>query len=42
MYVGVGLMNGNEILVKLIDQVLMIVANYFFNKWYIFKSVEDE
>lgn len=38
MYVGISLLHGNEIVVKLIDQVLVIVANYFFSKWYIFKA----
>ncbi|GAB6093620.1 GtrA family protein [Furfurilactobacillus curtus] len=38
MYVGISLIHGNEIVVKLIDQVLVIVTNYFFSKWYIFKA----
>ncbi|MGV0168888.1 GtrA family protein [Furfurilactobacillus sp. WILCCON 0119] len=40
MYVGVTVMHGNEMLVKVIDNVLVIIINYFFSKWYIFKATK--
>ncbi|MGK4058675.1 GtrA family protein [Loigolactobacillus coryniformis] len=39
MYIGVSLINGNLILVKLIDNIVVVVVNYLFSKWYIFKKV---
>ncbi|MCF6160760.1 MAG: GtrA family protein [Furfurilactobacillus sp.] len=38
LFVGITLLHGNNILVKIIDQVIVIVSNYFFSKWYIFKT----
>ncbi|WP_461240931.1 GtrA family protein [Paucilactobacillus sp. N302-9] len=39
LYVGITLMHQNEMLVKLIDNILVIIVNYVFSKWYIFKTV---
>ncbi|WP_137597305.1 GtrA family protein [Paucilactobacillus kaifaensis] len=40
MYIGISLLNWNAILVKVIDNVIVIVVNYIFSKWYIFKTVK--
>lgn len=40
LYVGITLMHQNEMVVKLIDNILVIIVNYVFSKWYIFKSVK--
>lgn len=40
MYIGVSLLNGNLLLVKIIDNVVVVAANYLFSKWYIFKKVK--
>lgn len=46
MWIGVSLLQQNEMLTKLIDQVVVVLANYFFSKWFVFKknkasSVDD-
>lgn len=38
MYVGISLLDDNSILVKIIDNVIVIIVNYVFSKWYIFKK----
>lgn len=38
LFVGITLLHGNNFLVKIIDQVIVVVSNYFFSKWYIFKT----
>ncbi|KRL56455.1 hypothetical protein FD35_GL002091 [Furfurilactobacillus rossiae DSM 15814] len=40
LFVGITLFKGNDILVKLVDQCITNVANYFFSRWYIFKTVK--
>lgn len=40
MYVGISMLNWNSILVKVIDNVIVIIVNYVFSKWYIFKKVK--
>lgn len=40
MYIGVSLLKGNLIVVKIIDNVIVIIANYLFSKWYIFKTTD--
>lgn len=40
MFVGISLLHGNAMLVKVIDQIIVIVSNYFFSKWYIFKATD--
>ncbi|MDN7145510.1 GtrA family protein [Liquorilactobacillus mali] len=37
-WVGISLLGWNSLLVKIIDNVIVVVANYFFSKWYIFKK----
>lgn len=39
MYFGVSILHGNLLLMKIIDNVIVIAANYLFSKWYIFKKV---
>ncbi|GAB6093619.1 GtrA family protein [Furfurilactobacillus curtus] len=39
LFIGISLFKGNDVVVKLIDQGLTNIANYFFSRWYIFKSV---
>lgn len=38
MYVGVTLMRGNDKIIKLISQVVVIVSNYLFSKIFVFKK----
>ncbi|KRL56453.1 GtrA family protein [Furfurilactobacillus rossiae] len=38
MFVGITVLHGNAMLVKVIDQIIVVVSNYFFSKWYIFKT----
>ncbi|AMV60382.1 Teichoic acid glycosylation protein [Pediococcus damnosus] len=38
MWVGISLLGGNAILVKIIDNVLIVIINYVFSKLFIFKS----
>lgn len=40
LFLGISLLKGNDVLVKLIDQCLTNVANYFFSRWYIFKTIK--
>lgn len=38
MWIGVSLLAQNEMLTKLVDQVVVVLANYFFSKWFVFKK----
>ncbi|MFC6182338.1 GtrA family protein [Lactiplantibacillus daowaiensis] len=38
MFTGITLLHGNPLLVKLIDQVIVVVLNWFFSKLFIFKQ----
>ena len=38
IFIGIGLLHGNNMIVKLIGQVLVIVANYILSKIWIFKK----
>ncbi|KRL78994.1 GtrA family protein [Secundilactobacillus paracollinoides] len=38
LWVGISLLNGNTIVVKLIDQIVVVILNYFFSKWFIFRK----
>ncbi len=38
MYIGISMLGWNAILVKVIDNVIVIIVNYVFSKWYIFKK----
>ena len=38
MFVGVTLMNGNDKIIKIISQVVIIIANYLFSKLMVFKK----
>ncbi|AYM03288.1 GtrA family protein [Levilactobacillus yiduensis] len=38
MWIGVSLLQQNEMLTKLVDQVVVVLANYFFSKWFVFKK----
>lgn len=37
LFVGITLMNGNQLVVKIIDNVIVIILNYFWSKWAVFK-----
>lgn len=41
MYVGVSLLAQNANLTKLADQVIIVVLNYFFSKFLIFKATKE-
>lgn len=38
MWIGVSLLQQNAMLTKLVDQVVVVVANYFFSKWFVFNK----
>ena len=38
MFVGVSLMNGNDKILKLISQVIVVVSNYLFSKIFVFRK----
>ncbi|MFR0553418.1 GtrA family protein [Loigolactobacillus coryniformis subsp. coryniformis] len=38
MWLGISVLHANPVLTKIVDNVVIVVANYFFSKWYIFKS----
>lgn len=38
LWIGITLLSGNALLVKIIDQVVVVLLNYFFSKWFIFKK----
>ncbi|MBW4802623.1 GtrA family protein [Loigolactobacillus coryniformis] len=38
MWLGISVLHANPVLTKIVDNVVVVVANYFFSKWYIFKS----
>lgn len=38
MFIGVGLLAGNSLLVKLIDQIIIVLINWVFSKYFIFKN----
>lgn len=40
LFIGITLFKGNDVFVKLIDQCITNIANYFFSRWYIFKAVK--
>lgn len=41
MYVGISLLRQDTVLVKIIDNVIVVIANYLFSKWFIFKAPND-
>ena len=38
MYIGVSVIKGNHIIVKIISQVIVIVSNYIISKFFVFKG----
>lgn len=38
MFVGISLLAGNPLIVKIIDNAIVVILNYFFSKWIIFKK----
>lgn len=38
MWIGISLLHGNPLLTKIIDNVVVVIANYVFSKFYIFKK----
>ncbi|MFB9770413.1 GtrA family protein [Lactiplantibacillus modestisalitolerans] len=38
MIVGISVLHGNDLIVKIIDQVIIVVMNWFFSKLFIFKN----
>ncbi|HIW72511.1 MAG TPA: GtrA family protein [Candidatus Levilactobacillus faecigallinarum] len=41
MWIGVSLLQQNEMLTKLVDQVVVVLANYFFSKWFVFRKAKN-
>ena len=42
MWLGVTILHGNDKIIKLISQVVVIVANYIFSKLFVFKKNKEE
>ena len=42
LFVFVTLLHGNEMLVKLIAQVVVVVLNYVISKWFVFRKKKEE
>ncbi len=42
MIIGVTVLHGNNLLVKFLDQVIVVVMNWFFSKLFIFKDRADK
>lgn len=40
MWIGVSLLQQNAMLTKLVDQVVVVIANYFFSKWFVFRKTK--
>lgn len=40
MWIGISVLHANPLLTKIIDNVVVVVANYFFSKLWIFKGKE--
>ena len=38
MIVGISVLHGNDLIVKLIDQIIVVLLNWFFSKLFIFKD----
>ncbi|VDG18848.1 GtrA family protein [Lactiplantibacillus mudanjiangensis] len=38
MFTGISILHGNPLLVKLLDQIIVVVLNWFFSKLFIFKE----
>lgn len=38
VWIGISLLHWNDIIVKVIDNVFIIISNYFFSKWLVFHS----
>ena len=41
MYIGVTVLKGNDKILKLISQIIVIVSNYIFSKIFVFKNKRD-
>ena len=42
MWIGVSLLNLNEILMKIITNIIVIILNYVFSKFFVFKKDKEE
>lgn len=42
LWLGIGILHGNGNIVKLIDQVVVVIANYAFSKIFIFKDQDNK
>ncbi len=42
MWIGVTLLHGNDKVIKLISQIIIIVSNYIFSKIFVFKKKENK
>lgn len=40
MWIGISLLQQNAMLTKLVDQVVVVVANYFLSKWFVFRKAK--
>lgn len=40
MWIGISLLNYNPLIVKIIDNIIIVAANYVFSKLFIFKSTK--
>ncbi len=42
LYVGITLLSGNQIVVKIIDNVIVVILNYFWSKWAVFQDTKQK
>ncbi|KRL06014.1 GtrA family protein [Liquorilactobacillus oeni] len=40
-WIGITLLQWDTFIVKVLDNVVVVLANYFFSKWYIFKKIKQ-
>nr|WP_252892902.1 GtrA family protein [Lentilactobacillus otakiensis] len=38
LWIGITLMHQNQILVKILENIVVIILNYFWSKWAVFKN----
>ncbi|MFD1124318.1 GtrA family protein [Lentilactobacillus raoultii] len=42
LFVGITLLSGNQLIVKIIDNVIVVILNYFWSKWAVFRDQKSK
>ncbi|GAF36416.1 GtrA family protein [Lentilactobacillus farraginis] len=42
LFVGITLLSGNQLIVKIIDNVIVVILNYFWSKWAVFRDQKQK